>query len=973
MIRICLSPILRLWGRFLGLAAMVAVLPVSVSGQVASISNVGANQVTLGLTAQASGTGYFTLLAGTANCGSATQTVNGQNSSGAAAYRRGSLPLSAGTAGSYTVRNLTQDTAYTVCFTPDGNTAPVSTSFSTKMSALGAGADWTLVGSAGFSPAGVVSMSVAFAPDGTPWVTFEDNYGIGRAMYYTGGTWILAGNSLSTGIVWSPSLAFAPDGTPYVLYIDQPNGERLSAVLYRNGAWIPVGSPDFSQGKAYLPSLAFAPDGTPFAAYTDGGSVGYDNSLRVMSYTGGSWKQVGTDFVGGGGQPSLAFAPDGTPCVAYVTAVQPSMLAAMQYIGGAWTPLGSTNIPNDNFSKPSLSFAPSGTPYIAYTADGYNPTVSVIRYNGIWSQVGPVGFAAGSVFNSSLTFGPDGTPFVMFQRNAGGQRANVMRYLNSAWSTVGRADFSAGEAFSLASAFAPDGSPYVVYEDATTSLYRATAMKIQATLPSLTLSPSSIAFPSTAIGSVSNVQTATLSNSSTSAVYLNTPSLTDSADFTQSDNCGGIVVAGSSCTISFTFMPQSTGALNSTYSIADLNNQSSPLTVALSGNGTGSYGLTITPSSIAFPSTAVGGASSTMTATLKLNGGSTRVNLTTGSLTDSADFTQSDNCGGGITPNGTCTVTFTFTPKSATALGSTYSIGLQGGSSPVTVALSGTGTSAIPSLTPSSLNFGNVKVGSTSSGMTATLSNSGNAALPIQGITFATSNGGYAETDNCGTSLAAGSSCMISVTCAPTASGTQTSTLNVNFPSLLPTQSVSLSCTGVNPAPADFALSATPSAQSSYRGQSVSYAIHLNSVDMTNPFTAAVALTVTGLPANATASFSPASVTPGATGVDSKLTVTIAPLSGANHERNSPLPMSPVTTALASLGVAGLLLQRRRRTGRSLPRLLLWLLVSAVASSVLVGCGDGHGFGIPTPTSTLTITGTSAMTTHTTTVTLTVQ
>src|SRR5206468_3857 len=61
-----------------------------------------------------------------------------------------------------------------------------------------------------------------------------------------------------------------------------------------------------------------------------------------------------------------------------------------------------------------------------------------------------------------------------------------------------------------------------------------------------------------------------------------------------------------------------------------------------------------------------------------------------------------------------------------------------------------------------------------------TLSNSGSAALSISSIAITGANGGdFAQTNNCGSSLAAGSKCTINVTFAPAATGTRTGTLTV--------------------------------------------------------------------------------------------------------------------------------------------------------------------------------------------------
>ena len=107
------------------------------------IESVGAGMATLVLQSGGTGTGYFTLLTGSgAACGTGAQVKSGLDSSGGPAPYHGSLPLTAGTPGRYTVRNLMQSTAYTVCFTADSpsgqnlNPVPATATFTTTASSI---------------------------------------------------------------------------------------------------------------------------------------------------------------------------------------------------------------------------------------------------------------------------------------------------------------------------------------------------------------------------------------------------------------------------------------------------------------------------------------------------------------------------------------------------------------------------------------------------------------------------------------------------------------------------------------------------------------------------------------------------------------------------------------------------------------------------------------------------------------------
>src|SRR5262249_6345367 len=89
---------------------------------------------------------------------------------------------------------------------------------------------------------------------------------------------------------------------------------------------------------------------------------------------------------------------------------------------------------------------------------------------------------------------------------------------------------------------------------------------------------------------------------------------------------------------------------------------------------------------------------------------------------------------------------------------------------------SGTGLAPVPSVAPQTLAFGAQVLQTSSAAQTVTLGNSGNVALAIATIT---ASGDFTQTNNCGTSLAAATTCSINVVFTPTALGTRTSNLAI--------------------------------------------------------------------------------------------------------------------------------------------------------------------------------------------------
>ena len=103
----------------------------------------------------------------------------------------------------------------------------------------------------------------------------------------------------------------------------------------------------------------------------------------------------------------------------------------------------------------------------------------------------------------------------------------------------------------------------------------------------------------------------------------------------------------------------------------------------------------------------------------------------------------------------------------------------------------------VASLSQTGLTFANQAVGSTSTAQVTTLTNERNTPLNIAGIT---SSGDFAETDNCGTSLAAGLTCTISVTFAPTFPLSRVGSITITDDASNSPQTVALSGIGVGPA-----------------------------------------------------------------------------------------------------------------------------------------------------------------------------
>jgi len=303
----------------------------------------------------------------------------------------------------------------------------------------------------------------------------------------------------------------------------------------------------------------------------------------------------------------------------------------------------------------------------------------------------------------------------------------------------------------------------------------------------VSFSPNNVSFGALLIGTTSMPQQIVMTNTGTATLTISAMHIMPVGTFTFFSDCGDSLAAGASCNIYVVFAPTSAGQSKGAVSVSD-NAPGSPQSVQLAGTGA-APGASLSPSSLNFGTLGVGSTSSGQTVTLTNQG---VVNLSISSITtSSSEFAANSSCPATLAPGSSCTVSVTLTPASAGTRAGTLNVNDNDRTSPQLTQLYGVGTSGKGALSSNNLTFADQLVGTTSAPQNLTLTNNGSNTLSIINI-FA--SGDYSQTNTCGTSVASGSSCTITVTFTPSATGTRAGF--VTFTDTDPTALQTVSLTG---------------------------------------------------------------------------------------------------------------------------------------------------------------------------------
>lgn len=431
---------------------------------------------------------------------------------------------------------------------------------------------------------------------------------------------------------------------------------------------------------------------------------------------------------------------------------------------------------------------------------------------------------------------------------------------------------------------------------------------LQVTQPVASATPASVDFRSVAVGSTAS-STVTVNNNGTGNMTVAGVSITGTgfAIAAGGDNCTGRVVPPSSsataapCTVTVTFTPASASAFTGQLQITS---NGAPLAVALAGQGT-QAALRATPAAFDFGGVDVGGAPTTDI--VLMNTGNAPMTLSSISVGNSAAvvFTQQVSpapCGTTLAVSASCTVRVKFAPVAVSSYSGTVQITGNFASGVASVALTGRGTAQAPTVSPSSLAFGNVPVGGSAS-LPVTVTNNAQVSISIS-ASLATS--GFSVSPACPAKLAPSASCTMTVTFTPGTATAYSATLQVGSAETTPgIVNVPITGAGVSSGAPVAAFTAT---SLTFGRQAVGTTSPPQSVTLTNNGTAPLRITAIAISGDFgyTGCGFPLTLAPGAS---CAFAITFSPI--ANGTRSGAIQVtddaagSPHAITLAGVGANG--------------------------------------------------------------------
>jgi len=649
-------------------------------------------------------------------------------------------PQSAGSAtGSFAITSNASNSPFSVALTGSGAqqglaSTPAAVSFGN-----------VVVGSSG-------SASVSLSNSGSASVTISQVNATGAGFTVSGspaGQTIQPGQSISFTAQFSPTTAGNASGS-ISISSNAPNSPMMIAL----------------SGAGTQPGLTSTPSAVTFGNVV----VGSSGSASVsLSNTGSASVTISQVNVTGPG-----FTMSGSPAGQTIQPGQSISFTAKFAPTSAGSGTGSISVSSNAPNSP-MAIALTGTG----TQPGLTSTPSAVSFGNV--GVGTSGTASVSLTNTgsaSVTISQasvTGAGFAMTGSPAG-------------------QSIQPGQSISFATKFSPtsvgSASGSVSISSDAPNSPMTIALTGAGTQPGLASTPSAVSFGSVVVGN-SGSASVNLSNTGSANVTISQASATGAGFTIGGSPAGQTIQPGQSISFTAQFSPTTVGSASGSISISS-NAPNSPMTIALAGLGT-QPGLAASPTAVNFKGVVVGNSG---TASISLSNTGTAAVTVSQATASGAGFTiVGSPAGQTIQPGQSISFTAQFSPASVGSASGSVSVASNAPNSPLTIALSGTGTQPQIAAIPSNAPFGSVTVGNSNS-QTITVTNGGTANLVISQGTV-TGTGFHISGLSAPLTIPAGSNATFNAVFTPTGAGAVTGSISLSSDAPSSPYVIGLSGTGV--------------------------------------------------------------------------------------------------------------------------------------------------------------------------------
>jgi hypothetical protein len=473
-------------------------------------------------------------------------------------------------------------------------------------------------------------------------------------------------NSSGSALVFSTYLGGTEDDRGFGIAIDSSSnvyvvGETQSSDFPTSTSSIPYQSQNMGKGDAFVAKLSSSGLNLSYSTFLGGTDVDKANGVAVD--TSGNAFVIGftqsSDFPVASWIQRLLGGPGGSICStsacpdAFVAEVNPTGAGVVYstYLGGNGADYGQ-----------AIALSTSGNAYLAGStastnfpiiAGAYQKSLSGTVGNAFVAEITPSDLPGMAIVPQTLNFGAQtlnfrSSPQYVSIINAGTEDLTISTILMSPVSTttgvttatdftetdncVGGTIAAGGGSCTISVFFTPSETSLETGQISITDNAANSPQTISlkgtgvAASTAVTLTPTSLSFGNQTVGTVSDSQTVTITNTGTSILSISKID-TSSGDYLQTNTCAAVqnlLDVGQSCSVSVSFQPTASGGRNGTLSVYD-NASGSPQTVALSGIGVAVFTLSSSAStstilagsaSVTFPITATAPSSFTGNITL---------------------------------------------------------------------------------------------------------------------------------------------------------------------------------------------------------------------------------------------------------------------------------------------------------------------------------------------------------------------